>query len=474
MAHTLNATQHEVLRWIADGCPHGVMEGYAHRVSARALKTRGLVHISGKGPTWRAELTDRGRLQLEASSADTSPKRPSRSGVGATVGVRSASDDHRDRSSPVLGKTERLVADVIAAGGRLTRPDERGGPGGVDWRQRAYAAQRFGRVPDGKHLSVAYRDGQVEITLRDGATGNELGADEVPVPARLSRPHATARQYRDTTGLHEVSRKALPRAVRIVHALAVEAQRRGYSIACEHALQGPAREGSRGRSAHLEATVAGHSFSLRLFEQGVGQRGPWEERRRRRAADRDSLRYVSFDSQPIEPYDKGATGQLELEILSYGPRQLRWGDRKRWRLEDRLPQALRELETLAEEREQQRRAREREEAERRACWERAIADARTQAVEHHRAEDLRRRMADWREADEIRAYCDAVQRRVEARAFGEHGGAEVERFLDYARGRADRLQELPVMPAPPELRDEDLRAFLPPGVRPYGPTSRGW
>ncbi len=61
----LNEAQVAVLRWIAAGSPPGVMEGYTHRVSASAPPTRDLVRISGRGPTWRAELTERGREQLE-------------------------------------------------------------------------------------------------------------------------------------------------------------------------------------------------------------------------------------------------------------------------------------------------------------------------------------------------------------------------------------------------------------------------
>ena len=62
---TLNGAQTTVLRWIADGCPAGVMGGYDHRTSAAALRTRNLVRISGHGEAWRAELTPAGRAYLE-------------------------------------------------------------------------------------------------------------------------------------------------------------------------------------------------------------------------------------------------------------------------------------------------------------------------------------------------------------------------------------------------------------------------
>ena len=59
---TLNEKQATVLRWIADGCPPGIYEqGYEHRrVVARALERRGLITITGRGPTWAAKVTKRG------------------------------------------------------------------------------------------------------------------------------------------------------------------------------------------------------------------------------------------------------------------------------------------------------------------------------------------------------------------------------------------------------------------------------
>jgi hypothetical protein len=60
----LNETQLAVLRWIADGSPAGVMEGHGHRVSAAALRSRGLIRISGRGRTWRARITAAGEVAL--------------------------------------------------------------------------------------------------------------------------------------------------------------------------------------------------------------------------------------------------------------------------------------------------------------------------------------------------------------------------------------------------------------------------
>jgi hypothetical protein len=62
---TLNDTQIAVLRWIADDRPDGVMDGVSHRVSAAALRSRGLVRTSGRGSTWTAVITIAGKEYLE-------------------------------------------------------------------------------------------------------------------------------------------------------------------------------------------------------------------------------------------------------------------------------------------------------------------------------------------------------------------------------------------------------------------------
>jgi hypothetical protein len=61
---TLTERQVSILRWIADGCPPGVTEGDFHRISAAALRNRGLVTITGRGATWAAKATTAGRDYL--------------------------------------------------------------------------------------------------------------------------------------------------------------------------------------------------------------------------------------------------------------------------------------------------------------------------------------------------------------------------------------------------------------------------
>jgi len=179
------------------------------------------------------------------------------------------------------------------------------------------------------------------------------------------------------------------------------------------------REDSYGRSewkpshdGQLIFTINGHDLKVRLWEQGAGLRGPYERQRKRWQEDREKpVREMLFLDRP-KPYDNGATGELNIEVLGWSHgRQTSWGDRKRWTLEDRLPQLMRELEAQAVEAEERRLAKEREEAERQRQWEAAMDRAKVRLIEDHRVDVLRARLAAWHEADAIRAYCEAVEAR---------------------------------------------------------------
>ena len=287
------------------------MDGYAHRVSAAALRSRGFLRISGRGPTWRAELTPTGRTLLEELDSPVDPSAKSK----PWPETRPASKPKHAPAQDRVLKTEQLVADVIAAEGRLLLPDDTR-KGGVNWRQRAYAAQRHGKVPDGKRLSVTWSSKGFEIELLDGGVSIDLDADPIPVPARVVNYHPAAREFRDHPYTHEVSRKQLPRSLRLVHALAGELDRRGHNLRCVRAAVGnySRSEWNASTDGQFTVTINGHELSLRLMEKGVGLRGPWEAHKKRREEDTEAMRFDRWDVGRIEPFDKGShrpTGSLD-------------------------------------------------------------------------------------------------------------------------------------------------------------------
>jgi hypothetical protein len=131
----LNARQVEVLRWIGEGCPDGVMTDFTYKTTAVALQGRGLVTVSRKGGGWQAALTEVGTRYLKHgdSPAETSaPDQPSARPLGgtkdhgakarssATGSGRSARPSVRATRTPVIDRqAEDLVRRVIRAGGAL-------------------------------------------------------------------------------------------------------------------------------------------------------------------------------------------------------------------------------------------------------------------------------------------------------------------------------------------------------------------
>src|SRR6185312_8056041 len=317
---TLTEQQVAILRWIGDGSPAGVMEGTFHRISAGALRNRGLVKTSGRGQTWSAKITTAGREYLREVDGPAPPI-PRQANVSVT---------------------HQFVDDIVAAGGAQRFPQSER----WDLERKARLATRHRRVPDGMRLEVAHVGDEVEIRLIDdeAATAELL---PVTVPEKIGRYHPAARAFRDRREHHEVSREQLPRATRIVHAIAVEAERRGWA--------------ATGQPGCLQLMAQDEQFSIRLREDGVHSRGSWErDVEHYRGVDPNSYFYRDR-TLPAGPYDAGAEGRLRLELLCendwiFRGRQSRWSDRQSWTLEERLPHLFREIEDGSSKRSESRKS----------------------------------------------------------------------------------------------------------------------
>src|SRR5581483_2969071 len=123
---TLNEAQVAVLRWISEGCPDNGIDGIPARITAGALRNRGLVRTSGRGPAWKAVITPAGSEYLRQVDGPNPPQ-PRQANVSVT---------------------QQLVDDVIAAGGSLRVPRKRWNDNdAVDYEHRALLAESYGKVP---------------------------------------------------------------------------------------------------------------------------------------------------------------------------------------------------------------------------------------------------------------------------------------------------------------------------------------
>lgn len=149
---TVNARQREVLNWIVEGCPEGVMTGTDHKTTAKALHRRRLAVVSGRGGIWKAEATDAGRYfaqhgQYPAGHWSATSGQRSRS-ARSHPHDRSGLEDRRR----VTGRrpVDQLIADLVEAGGELTVEAYQD----RYWEGLASSAIRYNKIPVGKVLKV--------------------------------------------------------------------------------------------------------------------------------------------------------------------------------------------------------------------------------------------------------------------------------------------------------------------------------
>jgi len=497
----LKPSQVAVLQWIADGCPDGVMQGHSYKTTAVALQDRRLVTISRKGGTWRATLTQGGGYYLQHGAYPANPRgasvttRPQPGGRPRTnpaatpaaqqqTAVSPSSDPstatpagRRSTSTPPvadlsfasppsprpprrLPASEQLVADVIAAGGELAVNRSQSN---TNYEALVRTAIRFGKVPAGKQLVVVRgrRWEELSIRLEDPPAWLEEHLEPIPVPEALRKPHPVVAALR-TKESFDIKGDARQRALRLLQALAGEAERRGYRVTT--AQQEPNQQGyGRGsRPDHLTVAIQGHDVSLRVDQQF--DRVP-------HVATAAELRRVERESWfRIPEHDDKPSLRLSISVSGiHEHRQSRWNDTENHALEQRLNQILQEVELRAAASERDRLEREEEARLKRRRWEAAVDQARSQLVEHHRGEELRSQVTRWQEADAIRRYCQALERHAGDR---EH---EVGEWVVWARRDADEIDPTrcpPGMPADPEATPDALRPFLR-GWSPYGPDAWG-
>ncbi len=453
MAHrkSLNERQLEILRWINAGCPDDDKVDVSRRITAAALRSRGLVTVRGRGPTWSATITDKGRLFLE--DADRSDGVPLRQGNYSV--------------------TEKLVADVIAAGGSLEVDRPRYGSRGIDYEKRVLAAERHRKVPTGQRLVVTFAsDTKVRIDLVDGVPGTPSGLTTVAV--RTSAPrggyHVAVRRFADAAVRHDLTRAVIPRVLRILQAVVVEAERRGHCVTSEVAPKATdtyqARQFVPGR---IVITADGCTNTVTIREIGLPRLSYWEQRNRTYSYTRagGSVSHLP----PRTAYEAAGTGRLEISISSNywcKGRQTRWSDGKRAALVDKLAEMLREIELRASEFRNRQIEAQRLADERHHAWEHAMHIARERHTEQRRAQHLLDQVERWGQAQQIRDFCNATTKRFTR----ESSTAE---WIEWARRYADSIDALSSPPEPPMIDDEipprELEPFLD-GWSPYGPDSR--
>jgi hypothetical protein len=183
----------------------------------------------------------------------------------------------------------------------------------------------------------------------------------------------------------------------------------------EPAPRYPNRSGDTRPPIATTSSDCGDSRHRRAAKDGMGRHPP----DRRRAASMSpqavcaeccsSRTQRAYSFARIPEWDPGPSGRVQLKVGHSGYDQRLTGDRKSWKLEDRLALVFEKIEALAAETERRRLEAQARDAKRKVAWQAALERAHERHREAARAEHLQAQVDQWRRANEICAFVAHVR-----------------------------------------------------------------
>ncbi len=403
----LNQRQIDVLRWISEGCQEGWWPDHTYKTTAAALEWRGLITVSKRGGVWTASLLPAGMQYLATGNYPPGHKlhrvRPTPLPT-AQVAVAKPSQQPKSAAPAALKPTHQLVTDIVDAGGVLERnvtDDNANYKHLVSIINRRQMAPNSQQVILNEWLKPAHVVLRLSGVTRDWKSGS--------LPERISKWHTVVAELRIDKRLENLSASLRPRAFRLLHALAREADARGHGV---RVSKPPSRYGYGEQTGGIAGCVV---FEVHGVRCALAVSEPQD--RVLHVATATELEKVKRDTWyhiPTHDYVKSGRLQLTLATDSGYSSKIVWKDTEKLRLESRLCDVMPAFERWAtieaerKEAEQRRQIAAREQREREN--EIAIEQYRQQALADRLVADLNL----WELAGRLRAYL-AVQRvRVEA------------------------------------------------------------
>ncbi len=281
------------------------------------------------------------------------------------------------------------------------------------WRQVVDFAKRNQLIPDGKRVEkTRTRWGELRIRLLNGPHPNsrrDRALPVVPMPTELRGLHPVVKTIQDDSGRMHMGGSLRHRCLLYLHGLTQEAVRRGYGVQAQ-----PIADRHRGRiTTYGRPGVPDYSRregELNLLVNGFSY-------------------LITIDQQHPEAEDLERYDQLYVWVRgpghTYDGCRTHWRDGKRATIDDSIASVLREIETWAA-------AAEREMDDRRARWQAAMDEAARRATHDRLAAELEEQVRRWRQVQELRWYCDALEARI-AEAVDDEMVEGARRWLAWAR-----------------------------------------
>jgi len=437
LASPLNERQIAVLRWIHEGCPEGRWNDFTYKTVAIALQSRRLVSVSKRGGRWKATIEQAGLHYLEHGDFPRGhfPKqrhhrrrvtayRPRAVFLSAGQYANAAvplppepACDEQTSSTPPIRPARALLDEVLAAGGEIRR-ESKDGP--RQYSSLVSAINRYKMAPEGKRLVLESGGSwnKCVIRLEDGPRWLTTPVREVVDAPRIDRWHPALRALREAKML-STSQTAEQRILRMVQAVAIEAEARGHPIAAQ-----PQRypyHHQQSEPAQLEIKVRDHRYLVAVYQKfRIAPPPPRYGQARKRPP-----------PQAVEPLGIA----IRVPGTNRSPYLLEsWADSNalRRRVEDAVPLLFHRMERHADREDARREADRRAQIEHQRIREEAERLAEIQHAENVRAETLRSQHAAWREASQLREFLDAMTATVDGMSAGAGRHAAVE-WRDWCR-----------------------------------------
>lgn len=444
----LNARQLATLQWIGDGCPDGRWDDFSYKTTCYALAARGLAEVDRRPASWSATITEAGTYYLQHGRFPGST-------LAELQARAKAGGRHRHDGVSAAEFAAAIVQELEASDGDVFEFSDAGYH--FNSQEVAKAAVRSPWRPADKKLvltSTGRWQDRVYTARFDYDPAAGVSRSDVTVPARVNRLHDVAVAYRDDPDRHEVTKPSLARACRVVHAIAVEAERRGHALTY---ASKPGRNYSEYRSSlsngQFSVEVGGHRFALRLAEVAGSGGAPINYLQTRSKPRWQSTRNTAFV----------ATGKLSIAITGWSSRSGRkekFTDGKRLTLDAQLGELFWELEVRALERDEAEKEQARAAELRRQQRERAIVAAKVHMIEADRVSQLHTRATEWAEYVRLQGYLRAVAKRIEAETAPEPDAVAWLAWIEVHLATIDPLKSPPTMPTAPEPTEENMRPHL--------------
>ncbi|WP_239697167.1 hypothetical protein [Streptomyces sp. OspMP-M43] len=302
-----------------------------------------------------------------------------------------------------------------------------------------------------------------EIKLVDIPAWRLAELTPLPVPARLTKPHAVVAALQKQPQPMGLTKPLQGRALRIIQTLIAATTAQGHKASLGTTEGAPPPHRRRKAPPHFSITAHGESVGFLVLQE--------QDRSEHVPTDKELADAKKHSWMRIPRFDYAPSSRLRFILRGGSPhRASEWADLPDRPLEEQLAEIVKEVGLRGEAAERLADQQAREVQQKR--WEAAMQEAHAAYAHAYCVKQLGKQADTWYQARRLTEYVAAVGVHATTLPPGQER-AEVEAWLAFADAHLQNLTEsasAPKLPTPPKPSGDDLKPFLG-HWSPYGPRS---